>query len=148
MALVDELKTLQANVFNVYSQAHGYHWNVEGIMFKQFHAFFGEIYDDIYGSIDPISENIRKLGGHAPFGPMQWLSNSTIQINDSHNMSALDMVRELIVTNNALIAQLMQIFEVANAENQQGIANFIADRIDKHQFWNWQLTSSLKVTTT
>ena len=147
MALVDELKVLQANVFVMYSQAHGYHWNVEGMLFKELHAFFLEIYEDVYGSIDPISENIRKLGGKAPFGPNQWAANNTIEFNDSPDIHPSLMLKELVNTNNVLIAQLKQIFKIADMENEQGIANFIAERIDQHQFWNWQLTSTLKVTT-
>lgn len=147
MALVDELKVLQANVIQMYTQSHGYHWNVEGMLFKQLHAFFLEIYEDVYDSIDPISENIRKLGGRAPFGVNQWASNNTFDINDNLELSAVDMVRELVKTNNILINQLKQVFKIADLENEQGVANFIAERIDKHQFWNWQLNATLKVLT-
>ena len=66
--LVDSLKKLQANAFQMYAQAHGYHWNVEGMLFKELHAFFLEIYEDVFDSIDPIAENLRKLDSTAPFG--------------------------------------------------------------------------------
>ena len=45
--------------------------------------------------------------------------------------------------NMEYIVILKNAFDVANQENEQGIANFIAERIDKHQKWNWQLKSSL-----
>ena len=146
MAVGDQLKTLQANVVQMYSQAHGYHWNVEGMLFKQFHAFFLEIYEDVYNSIDPISENISKLGGKAPFGPASWLNNSTISINNSEDLTIDEMLHELIKTNNFLINQLKQIFKIADLEGEQGVANFIAERIDQHQFWNWQLMASVHPT--
>lgn len=145
MALVDELKVLQANVFALYSQAHGYHWNVEGMLFKQFHAFFLEIYEDVYGAIDPISENIRKLGGYAPFGPLQWASHATVRINDSVDLNLSEMLQELARVNDELIVQLKHVFEIADDEDEQGVANFIAERIDQHQFWAWQLKASQKV---
>lgn len=144
MRLADELKVLQANVFAMYSQAHGYHWNVEGPLFKQWHAFFLEIYEDVYDQIDTISENIRKLGDKAPFGAETWMRDATVAVNSSENLSAIQMVSELIATNRAIITQLMHIFVVADEQNEQGIANYIAERIDKHQFWNWQLTASVK----
>lgn len=143
MALADELKVLQANVFAMYSQAHGYHWNVTGPLFKQYHAFFLEIYEDVYDQIDAISENIRKLGEKAPFGARVWLQNANIMIDDSESLDDDQMLKELVKTNAALIEQLLHVFEVADDENEQGIANYIAERIDKHQFWNWQLTASL-----
>ena len=142
--LVNELKTLQANDFVMYSQAHGYHWNVEGMLFKELHAFFLEIYEDVYEQVDTISENILKLGEKAPFGAMQWLNNSTIKINDGLDLDPITMLKCLTETNAALIDQLKHVFDVADMENEQGIANYIAERIDKHQFWNWQLTATLK----
>jgi DNA-binding ferritin-like protein len=36
-------------------------------------------------------------------------------------------------------------FAVANEENQQGIANFIAERLSAHGKYRWQLNSYLKV---
>jgi len=39
---------------------------------------------------------------------------------------------------------LKDAFEMADAGNEQGLANFIAERIDQHQFWSWQLSASLK----
>jgi hypothetical protein len=34
-------------------------------------------------------------------------------------------------------------FATANSANEQGIANFIAERIDSTQKWMWQLRSSV-----
>lgn len=144
--LVNELKSLQANVVAMYSQSHGYHWNVKGMLFKQFHAFFLEIYEDVYGSIDPISENIRKLGGDAPFGLATWSNSVTVRVNEDPHLSPVQMLNELVVVNLAVLAQLKKVFVLADIANEQGVANFIAERIDQHQFWNWQLTSTLTTT--
>ena len=142
--LINKLKEVQANTFQMYAQAHGYHWNVEGILFKQLHAFFLEIYEDVFDAIDPISENLRKLDVYAPFGAAAWLRNATITINDLENLSPTQMLTELQQTNEMLINQLMTAFNLASAANQQGIANFLAERIDKHQFWRWQIRATLK----
>ena len=145
-ALIKVLKELQADVMNMYAQSHGYHWNVEGRMFKQDHAFFLEIYEDLFDSVDTYAENIRKLGAKAPFGLTQLRANSDIQINDSLTLSSTQMIVELIKTNNHIITKLKSACEVADASREQGILNFFADRLDKHEFWNWQLTSTVKTT--
>jgi starvation-inducible DNA-binding protein len=142
--LATRLKTLQANVFQMYAQAHGYHWNVEGMLFKELHAFFLEIYEDVFGAIDPISENLRKLDDTAPFGAKNWLQNATVYINDNEVLSPVEMLNALASTNESIIAELKIIFKVADAADEQGIANFIAERIDQHQFWRWQIKSTLK----
>ena len=143
--LLNSLKKLQANAVAMYAQSHGYHWNVEGVMFKELHAFFLEIYEDVFGSIDTYSEWMRKLDGYAPFGAMAWSSNSTILINDSLDLQPRQMLEELVKTNAAVIDTLNEVFKIANIKyNQQGLANFLAERIDQHQFWGWQLKASLK----
>ena len=35
--LIDALKTLKSMVVKMYVQSHGYHWNVEGSNFPQYH---------------------------------------------------------------------------------------------------------------
>jgi len=142
--LINSLKKLQADVFQMYAQAHGYHWNVEGVLFKELHAFFLEIYEDVFDSIDPIAENLRKLDSTAPFGAATWLANATLKINDSESLSPVQMLNELQNSNEFIIAELMDVFDIADKSRQQGIANFIAERIDKHQFWRWQIKASLK----
>ena len=142
--LIQSLKQLQADVATMYSQAHGYHWNVEGILFTQYHKFFEDIYSDVYDSIDPISENIRKLGGYAQFSLHEWANTSKITNVMPENTSPLDMTKHLVESNNVVLTDLLEAFALADEANEQGVANFLAERIDKHQFWNWWLTSSLK----
>jgi len=143
--LLDKLKELQANIFQMYAQSHGYHWNVEGMVFKELHAFFLEIYEDVFDSIDTFAETIRKLDAYAPFGAVQMAQYATVTINDSLSLSPKEMISELIQTNDAVIKTLKETFQCAEVKyNEQGICNTLADRIDKHQFWGWQLRSSLK----
>jgi starvation-inducible DNA-binding protein len=143
--LVDKLKELQANAFQMYSQSHGYHWNVEGMIFKELHAFFLEIYEDVFDSVDTIAETIRKINAYAPFGAVQMAQYATVAINDSLSLSPKEMVSELITTNDSLITTLKDVFQLADVKyNEQGICNMIAARIEQHQFWGWQLRATLK----
>ena len=142
--LVNALVKLQSLVVKMYGQAHGYHWNVEGAGFPQYHKFLLKIYSDVYDSIDPISENLRKLGAKAPFGVKEWNDNSDLEINDSEGINSKQMFQELLQTNTIVLAMLKRTFDISNEIDEQGICNFIAERIDQHQFWQWQLTATLK----
>ena len=139
------LKVMQANAFVFYTKAHGYHWNVEGVLFKELHAFFKEIYEGAFDLIDDYAEWSRKLNQYAPFQLDEILSISHVQYDISTN-SPLEMVRNLIESNSIILNDLNIGFTLATQANQQALANFIAERIDQHQFWNWQLTSTAKVT--
>ena len=142
--LEQDLIKLQSMVVKMYIQSHGYHWNIEGQDFKQYHAFLLEIYEDVYDSIDPISENMRKLGYKAPFGLETWSHNSDLITNNSSDLSAKQMLQELSSTNIVVLAMLKRACDNANKVDEQGLVNFLADRLDKHNFWQWQITATLK----
>ena len=143
-ALVNSLKELQSMAMKIYAQSHGYHWNVEGRDFKQDHAFLLEIYEDVFDSIDAYAENLRKLGTKSPFGLIQLQQNSELRIDDSLDLTTQEMFVELSKTNLQIIDKLKEGFDIATELKENGIANFLADRQDKHSFWQWQLTSTLK----
>ena len=143
MDLLSYIKLMQANAFVFYTKAHGYHWNVEGVMFKELHAFFKEIYEDVWGSIDDYAEWLRRLGEFAVFEIPATYDQSNVKY-DVPTGSPIEMIRNLIASNDIIIADLNEGFAAATAANQQGLANFIAERIDQHQFWKWQLTASTK----
>lgn len=141
-----QLATLLADVLTLYLHAHGAHWNVKGGRFgtfAQFHELFGEIYEDVIGSVDPLAENLLKLGYDAPFRMSELVSLRELQdpavVSDQPDALAL-----MLLNSNAVVLDcLADAFDRATLDNEQGIANFLADRIDQHQKWAWQLRSSL-----
>jgi starvation-inducible DNA-binding protein len=141
--LTKSLKVLISDVVTFYFLAHGYHWNVEGSDFSQYHGLFGEIYEDAYGSIDPIAENIRKLDDYAPFSLQKFIDLRTVEFKDVQpNPKA--MAKSLLTANEAVIKTLNDVFKKASKSDEQGIADLIAGRIDMHQKWAWQLRASTK----
>ena len=141
--LNEELTELLADVFSFYLRAHGAHWNVKGSDFSEYHKLFNEIYEDVYGSVDPIAENLRKLGSLAPFTLPSLIALRSIEDAPTILQDPLALATDLIAANDIVIDQISDSFDCATACGQQGIANFLADRLDKHQFWKWQLTASL-----
>lgn len=146
---MDELKaslrSCLANTFVMYFKTHSFHWNVEGIHFSQYHDFFAGLYEDLYGAVDPLAENLRKLGEYAPKSLTELYNNSSLTENAlTVGDSVKQMLNSLVIDNNQLIDCMNETFRLATAQNEQGLANFIADRIDQHKKHGWMLTSSLK----
>jgi DNA-binding ferritin-like protein len=54
------------------------------------------------------------------------------------------MLQELLADNQVLIDLLNQCFDSAEQENQQGIADFLAGRIDAQGKHGWMLKAFLK----
>ena len=142
--LADSLKTLLATNFAYYLKAQGFHWNVEGPDFSELHGFFQEIYEDAYSAIDPTAEYIRYLGEYSP-ASLERFSELTEISGQTKIPRARLMLEELKANNDQMLDLLNRCFAEANDSNEQGIANFIAERLSAHGKYRWQLTSYLKV---
>ena len=141
--LNEELTELLADVVSFYFRAHGAHWNVKGADFSEYHKLFLKIYEDVYESIDPIAENLRKLGSIAPFTLGSFMALRCLEDAPTILQDPIALANDLLVANDMILDELSDAFDCASAYNQQGVANFLAGRIDQHQFWKWQLTASL-----
>jgi starvation-inducible DNA-binding protein len=142
--LADSLKTLLATEYAFVIKAQFFHWNVEGPDFAQLHEFFGNLYEEVYdNSIDKTAEYIRTLDDYAP-GSFERFSELSRISGQTKVPRARLMIEELLANNEQMIDLLNETFAVAEQENQQGIANFIAERIDAHGKHGWMLRSFLK----
>jgi starvation-inducible DNA-binding protein len=144
---MDELKKASkigfASEFSFYLKAHNFHWNVEGIHFHQFHELFGDIYEEVYNSIDHFAEKIRALDTYMP-GSYTRLSMLTAIEDETKILSAEDMTLELLEDNEKIIKIFKIIFDLSEAAGEHGFSDFIAGRMDAHRKHGWMLKSSLK----
>lgn len=142
MNLSNALKVVLADSYAMYFKAHGHHWNVTGPGFPYFHDFFGDIYEDVYSAVDPVAENIRKLGDKAPFQMDELIDLGNIV--DRTVTNARSMCQDLYDANEVVLRSLNLAFREADNVNEQGIANFLAERIDAHQKHRWMLLSTME----
>lgn len=138
------MKIVLANTFVMYFKAHSYHWNVEGMFFSQLHDFFGELYEDLHGAVDPIAEEIRALDAYAPISMNDLYSHKTCMEDSIKPTDATEMFNNLLVSNESVLSSLNAAFKIANDNNKQGLADFIAGRIDTHTKHAWMLKAHLK----
>ena len=122
--------------------AHGYHWNVKGPEFTQFHDFFGEIYEDWSGEEDRIAEYIRIIGFDAPHSLDQFLMLACLDSKPAAG-DPMEMAANLYEANLVLKNCVEDIFNIASAINMQGIADWAAGRIDAHSKWSWKIGTTI-----
>jgi starvation-inducible DNA-binding protein len=142
--LTTAIKVLLANATVMYYKVHQFHWNIEGIEFTQYHEFFGDLYAEVYGSIDPTAEWLRKLDEYAPVSMDELFKYKTLKEESQRVEKLEDIFVSLIAANQEVLDSLNKVFTIANANKQQGVCNFIADRIDTHQKHAWFLKASAK----
>lgn len=137
------LKTAFASEFSFYLKAHNFHWNVEGIYFKQLHDLFGDIYKQVHKQIDKFAEQIRAKGTYTP-GSLSKFSMLS-EINDEvGNLPAEEMLQALYMDSEKMASIFRLTYEIAEAAGDHGLASFLADQQDAHKKYCWMLTASLK----
>lgn len=142
--LVAALRIALGNVYVMYFKAHAYHWNVEGPNFNDYHGYFATVYEDVYGSIDEIAENIRKCGDYAPFSLDNLFSHKTANEDLVMPTNYTVMFNNLVAANDEVIAALKKVNEIAARSAEPGLEQYTAERIDMHKKHAWQLKSLAK----
>lgn len=132
-----------ASEFSFYVKAHGFHWNVEGPDFLQYHDLFGKIYEEVYGSIDEFAEKIRSLGTYVPASYTRFDMLTKVE-DETSILSKDNMIKTLLLDNEKMIVIFRKLFQIAEAAGEHGFSNFVADRMDAHQKHSWMLRASAK----
>ena len=139
--LVDKLKVVLANTFTMYMKTHGYHWNVIGSDFPQYHDFFGDLYAEVHGAVDDIAEQLRQINSFAP-GSLQRMKELSELEEDDLVPNAAKMVVNLIAANDKVLLSLIECYEMAEEAKEYGLSNFLQDRITAHKKHGWMLKAT------
>ena len=141
--LIEIMRKVLADTFAMYLKSHNYHWNVEGSNFPQYHEFFGNLYEELHGAIDPIAEEIRSLNAYAPGSFTRFMELTEIE-DELSIPSGIEMASRLSSDNEKVLMTLNMAFKLAEQFDKQGLADFIAGRIDVHNKHGWMLRSITK----
>ena len=141
--LGNSLKVALADTFVMMTQAWGFHWNVEGPQFKSLHDMFSGIYTDLQEAVDPLAEHIRALDEYAPGSLKRFLELTTLE-EDVKIPTATNMVDKLLATNLKVIDSLNQALEQAKVVNDEGVVNFLGERLETHAKHGWMLRATNK----
>lgn len=137
------LKIAFASEFSFYLKAHFFHWNVEGINFKQYHDLFGGIYEEVYDNIDVFAENIRKSGSYTPGSFDRFSMLSKIE-DETEIPVAEEMVQILLADSEKMATIFKMVFDIAEKYGEHGLSDFLAARQDAHRKHSWMLRATLK----
>lgn len=135
------LKIVLADTFTMYLKTHSFHWNVIGPNFSEYHAFFGNLYEELHGAVDPIAEQIRAVNSFAPSSLDRIKELTRIEESDTIP-TAERMFQILINDNNIILDALKQAYDLADKEGELGLANFLQDRMDIHKKHGWMLRAT------
>jgi len=141
--LIEQLKVILGTNFALYLKSHGFHWNIEGANFPQYHDFLNGFYTEVFNQNDPIAEHIRQLDSYAPGSLERMLELADLE--ESQNIPiALAMMTELKRDNDRFIVHLRAGIVAAEQADEPAIGNFLQDLLGAHQKKAWMLRSIIK----
>ncbi len=141
--LVENLKVLLASTQVYAIKSQQFHWCVEGSNFLQYHEFYDTLYNDVNGTIDKIAEYIRILGSYTPGSLSRFIELSIIKDQTKIPRAEL-MFAETLEDSEIMKNLVMNIFDEATNDRQQGIANYMAELQDLYAKQIWFIKSILK----
>lgn len=141
-SIAEGLARLLADSYTLYLKTHNYHWNVEGPMFNTLHQMFEGQYTELAAAVDEIAERIRALGVKAPGSYTEFAKLASVE-EASGGESAEDMIRELVLGQEAVVRTARTAFPAADRANDEPTADLLTQRMQIHEKNAWMLRSML-----
>jgi starvation-inducible DNA-binding protein len=138
--LTDSLNRLLANYSVHYQKLRNFHWNVKGQDFFDIHEKFEDQYNEAKVNIDDVAERIRVFG-QTPLSTMQeYLTTSEIKETGT-DLSALEMVAEIIRDYELLLEKMFDVVEIAIDHGDSGTEDMVKSFIKKTEKNHWMMTA-------
>jgi starvation-inducible DNA-binding protein len=139
--LIECMKRLFATNYQYYVKAHGFHVNVVGPDFVQYHQLFGEVYEFADDATDTIGEHLRVMEAIAPFSLSRIMELGSIE-DGKERPTALVMVSELLADSQIVMDHYEECHDMAVEEKCYGLINFIEGQMDSLGKIMWKLRST------
>ena len=139
LAVARELNALVADAFALYLKTKNFHWHLSGPHFRDYHLMLDEQADQIFASIDPLAERVRKLGQPTlrSIGHIGKLAR--IKDNDADFVPPFEMLRALVADNKAMAAAMRKAHGVCDDNKDVASASLLEIYIDETERRIWFL---------
>lgn len=141
--ITGHLARLLADTYTLYLKTHNFHWNVTGSQFNTLHTMFEDQYTELATAVDDIAERIRALGLPAP-GSYSEFNKLTSIDEASGGEDSSEMLRQLVVGQEAVARTAREGFPAADDANDQPSADLLTQRMQVHEKNAWMLRSMLE----
>jgi starvation-inducible DNA-binding protein len=144
-AVSEQLATLLADEFVLYTKTRNAHWNVEGPDFHSMHVFFESQYEALDETMDSVAERIRKIGHYAPGTLKNILQLTHLAELTGRSNDSMGFIRELLADHESIIEFIRgNINPFASDYGDAGTSDFITGLMEEHETMAWMLRAHLK----
>lgn len=146
-AVANELATLLADEYVLYTKTRNAHWNIEGIHFYEKHKFFEVQFTQLDEMIDKVAERIRSLGHYADASLKSFLAITHLAEIVVDGNTSNSYIKELLMDHESIIIHCREnIHRFGNEYKDVGTSDFVTGLMEDHEKMAWFLRSHLKET--
>ena len=113
--------------------------HVSGPHFRDYHVMLDEQADQIFASIDPLAERVRKLGECTILGISHVAELTTVEDNRADFVSPGDMLRILMDDNKAMAEIMRKAHGICDDNDDPATASLLEIYIDETERRTWFL---------
>lgn len=143
--VAEALNGLAADAFVLYMKTKNFHWHMSGSHFRDYHLLLDEQADQIYATIDPLTERVRKLGATTLTSLSDALKRASLKEQTRCDLSAEEMLRELLDDNKAVAKAMREAHSVCDDAEDIASASLIENYVDDTERRVWFLFETARV---
>jgi starvation-inducible DNA-binding protein len=137
--VVESLNQLVADAFALYIKTKNFHWHMSGRHFRDYHLLLDEQADQIFATIDPLAERVRKLAGNTIRSVAHIAQLQRVKDNDKDFVAPKDMLNELISENKKMAEHMRDAHKIADGADDVATASLLEVYIDETERRTWFL---------
>ena len=137
--VADALNGLVADAFALYIKTKNFHWHVSGRHFRDYHLLLDEQADQIFASIDPLAERVRKIGANTIRSVGHIAQLQRVKDNNEDFVAPKDMLKELLAENKKMAKNMREAHKIADDAEDVATASLLEVFIDETERRTWFL---------
>jgi starvation-inducible DNA-binding protein len=137
--IAEALNGLVADGFTLYVKTKNFHWHMSGPHFRDYHLMLDEQGDQIFASIDPLAERVRKLGAKTLTSIASIARHAKLKDNDNADVDPREMLLELVDDNKAMARSMRDAHKLCDDAEDSGTAGLLETFIDETERRTWFL---------
>jgi len=134
-----EINKIVADAFSLYVKTKNFHWHLSGPHFRDYHLMLDEQGQQIYASIDPLAERVRKLGEPTLRSIGQIARLSRVADNNEDFVPPFEMLYELLEDNKNMVASMRKAHDLCDESEDFATASLLENFIDETEKRTWFL---------
>ncbi|MBI5012600.1 Dps family protein [Methylocystis hirsuta] len=139
MKIAAEVNKLVADALALYLKTKNFHWHMSGPHFRDYHLLLDEQATQIYATVDPLAERVRKLGQPTLRSIGHIAKLSRVKDNNEEFVSPYEMLSELLEDNKSMAESMRSAHKVCDDNEDIATASLLETFLDETEKRTWFL---------